>query len=727
MINLSFEKIYSTDRIKENCYIGLPFKKGELKNAFTVTVTDDKNNEYASQSKATAVWNDGSVKWLFTRFEADILANKDAEYLLHTDRCPSEFEGISFENDILDTGIIKVKLGIGSHLFDYIEYGDKKYERAINLPVLKDKKGNTYEPQIESWEIIESGKLTTILKCKGNHILNSNKVYAFEIKLTFNRNKSGFEVGYRIINTTDERLDIKSLVMTTEIENIGEVKATTGISNYRTRFTQSNGEEIFTYVDAEMLKFESNEHNPEVFYGTFFGDLSDNEIGITAAVYQAQQNFPKALRVSRNKMEIMLVPEGIGNVKMETGMAREQKVMYYFHTSDEDIQSINNKTIIYQMPDKPKVSSKVFENSGVFPDVFSDGYNYDVELFIMSKADEHSRAYGMMSWGDSPDMGYTAQGRGNGALVWTNNEYDFPHACALQYVRTGTRRFLDYVIVTAQHWMDVDVCHYSNNPLLMGGQYEHTWGHILGKHIACSHEWVEGLLDYYHFTGDIEAYNTAIGIGENILRLLETPMFQNVGEANARETGWALRSLTALYVETNDERWLEKCDWIVAHFEEWENKYGLWLAPYTDNTAIRVVFMISVAVGSLMRYYRIRPHEKIKGMILRAVKDLCDNARLENGLFYYKELPSLKRLGNNPLVLEALTIAYELSGDVEYIKAGLPTLKYVMSYKAAAGLSFSKRIEEESLIQGTIGTKGFAQLMIPVTVFYVAADRLGLL
>lgn len=726
MINLSFEKIYSTDRIKENCYIGLPFKKGELKNALTITITDDKNNEYASQSKATAFWDDGSVKWLFTRFEADISANKCAEYLLHTDRCPEEFKGINFADGILDTGSIKVKLGSGSYLFDYIEYKAKKYERAVNIPVLEDKRGNTYKSQIESWEVVESGKLTTILKCKGNHILNNNKVYAFEIKLTFNRNKSDFEIGYRLINTADERLDIKSIVMSTEIENKGEIKATTGISNYKTRFTQSNGEEIFTYVDAEMLKFESNEHNAEVFYGTFFGDLSNDEAGITAAVYQAQQNFPKAVRLFKNKMEIMLVPDGIGRVKMETGMAREQKVMYYFHTADEDIQSINNKTIIYQMPDKPCISPNVFKNSGVFPDVFADGYNYDIELFIMSKADEHSRAYGMMSWGDSPDMGYTAQGRGKGALVWTNNEYDFPHACALQYVRTGTRRFLDYVIVSAQHWMDVDVCHYSSNPLLMGGQYEHTWGHVLGKHIVCSHEWVEGLLDYYHFTGDIEAYNTAIGIGENILRLLETPMFQNVGEANARETGWALRSLTALYLETNDERWLEKCDWIVGHFEEWENKYGLWLAPYTDNTAIRVVFMISVAVGSLMRYYRVHPQEKIKGMILRAVKDLCDNARLENGLFYYKELPSLKRLGNNPLILEALTIAYELSGNIDYIKAGLPTLKYVMSYKAA-GPGFNKRAEEDSLIQGTMGTKSFAQLMIPVTVFYVTANRLGLL
>lgn len=722
MIDLYFEKIYSTDRIAENCSIGIPFKKGSLKDTSKVSVINDNNVEYPSFSRATAFWEDGSVKWLFTRFEADILANSDALYHLYTDRVPFEFDGITYVDNVVDTGSIRVRLALGNKLFQSVEYNGKILNDTVSLPVLSDKKGNCYTPLTESWEVVEASPLTLILKAKGRHFLNNSPVYAFDIKVIFNRNKSDIEIAYRLVNTTNEPLAINSLVLTSCL-NAG--CCTTGISNYKTRFTSSEGEEIFTYVDAEKLKFEANEHNSEVFYGTFFGDLSNDDIGLCATIYQAQQNFPKAIKVMEGNMQVMLVPEGIGSVTMEHGMAREQRVLLSYHKR-EDIQITNNRSIVYQMPDKPSVNPDVFKRANVYPDVFASGSNFNMELFIMSKADEHSRAFGMMSWGDSPDMGYTAQGRGNGALVWTNNEYDFPHACALQYARTGTRRFLDYVLVTARHWIDVDVCHYSDDPLIFEGQYEHSHSHILGNHIACSHQWVEGLLDYYHFTGDIDGYNTAIGIGNNILRLLDTPMFKNVGEANARETGWALRSLTALYIETNDDKWLSKCQWIVGHFKEWEDKYGHWLSPYTDNTAIRVVFMISVAVGSLMRYYRVRPSDDVKNMILRAVKDLCDNARLPNGLFYYKELPSLKRLGNNPLVLEALTIAYELSGDVEYIKAGLKTLDYVMSYKAA-GLSFSKRIEEDSLIQGNVGTKSFAQLMLPVTLFYVQAEKLGLL
>ena len=78
--------------------------------------------------------------------------------------------------------------------------------------------------------------------------------------------------------------------------------------------------------------------------------------------------------------------------------------------------------------------------------------------------------------------------------------------------------------------------------------------------MVCSHEWVEGVIDYYHFTGDERGLETAISIGDNILRLLDTPMYAKPGEANARETGWALRALVALYVETGDDKWLAK--WI---------------------------------------------------------------------------------------------------------------------------------------------------------------------
>ena len=232
-----------------------------------------------------------------------------------------------------------------------------------------------------------------------------------------------------------------------------------------------------------------------------------------------------------------------------------------------------------------------------------------------------------------------------------------------------------------------------------------------------SHEWVEGFLDYYHLTGDERGLETAIGIGENIMKLLDTPAYAVAGESNARETGWALRALTALYIEIGDEKYKAKCDRIVGYFEKWYDDYGCFAAPYTDNTLIHVGFMISVAVGSLMRYYRINKTDELKELIMLAVDDILDNCMLDCGLFYYKELPSLARLGNNTLLLEAMAAGYELTGDKRYLEAGLATMRRALMepHKYVGG---DKQIIGDALVVAGDSTKNFAQSFYPIAYYY---------
>ena len=506
------------------------------------------------------------------------------------------------------------------------------------------------------------------------------------------------------------------------------VRTCVGSSNYRTDFyLGQNGAAVSRVVDSKWLMHEANEHISEVFYGTFFADCTDGEGGVCATVFQAQQNYPKAVQADRNGLSVMLVPENVEKVVMQTGMSREQKFLLHFHDAEESLAEINNRSLIYQMPDRPYLSPETHRDSGVWQDVFVDRWDMDVERCLAGRADGHCRAYGMLNFGDSYDAGYTNQGRGGGNLVWSNNEYDYPHACALQYVRTGIRRFLDYNIASCSHWMDVDVCHYHPETHYIGGQWEHTGGHCIDGVMACSHEWVEGLLDYYHFTGDERGLETVLGIGGNVLYLLDTPMFLKAGETSARETGWALRTLTALYVETRDVKWLSKCNRILQDFRVWEGQYGSWLAPYTDNTVIRVGFMISVAVGSIMRYYREFPDPELKEMMLRAVDDLIENCYVEKwGVFYYKELPSLNRPGYNTLLLEALAIAYELSGNADYLKPGITTFQKTVT-EPVQGAGGAKKNVQDAVIVGNTSTKSFAQSMIPLAVYYRAASECGIL
>lgn len=724
-VKLHFEKIYSTEGRWEPCTAALPLKAGELTDAGSVRVFDENGSPVPTQARATAKYTDGSIRWLFVRFMANIPARTAVDYTLELKSDFEGFEKITADAHRANTGAISFRVSEEINtLFEEIRYDTLTFGADhISVPMLVDGEGREYTFKADEWQLLETGEVCAVLKGTGYHSYKGDKTYKGEIKLYCYKDKPWIELACRLINTTDNPLEIKSLEL--KHHKLYELnrRCATGISNYQTRYEISeDGSEVSCVIDDELLVYEANEHNAEVFYGTFFADCTDEESGLCATVYQAQQNFPKAVRADKNGLTVCLVPEGVGRVVMQSGMAREQRVLFDFHKPFEELSVLNDTSTRYQMPNKPAIDPSVFEASGIYEDIFTENKSVDMEMFLQAKADEHVRCYGMLNWGDSPDMGYTSQGRGGGELVWTNNEYDYSHACALLYARTGVRRFLDYLLVSGRHWLDVDICHYSKNPLHLNGQWEHTNGHCKNGKIECSHQWVEGLLDYYHFTGDKDAYDAAIEIGKNDLRLLDTPQFQNKGEINARETGWAMRTLVALYKETNDERWLDKCDFIVSHFEDWEKKYGLWLSPYTDNTEIRVVFMIAVAVGSLMRYYRVRPQEKVRTMILHAVDDLMDNARLDNGLFYYKELPSLKRFGNNPIILEALAIAYELTGEKRYLEAGVPTLKYLLA-RGVGGMGGNKRSVEDTVLTNGLGTKSFAQLMIPVTTYYTACTR----
>ena len=801
MINLHLDKLYNCTRQMEPMWVGFPLKKGRLMDVAQIKVADGTCC-LPSQSKVTSRYEDGSVRFAFTRFMGDLPANRAKDFSLYLDNEDMEADGItvkqgtdaatqlviSREQDgyTVDTGVIKAALrNYSGHIFDSLSYKGRMYTAGQFIgPVLCDELENRYEVDIDEWRVVEEGPVCVIFAATGCNRsgyggCEDGAHYRFELRITAYAGKPWIDISYRLFNTSETPLSIKSLVFAFKSDENGEldvslnnmesasmvdstgcgdmnialrpesgpvfktrgirdldaieklapadnVRTCVAASNYRTDFIIGrDGTEVNKAAYDKALLMEGNEHMSEVFYGTFFADRTDAEGGVCATIYQAQQNYPKAVKADRNGLYVMLVPEGFNRIVMQPGMAREQRFMLHFHDKEESLAKLDSRSLIYQMPDRPVIKAEVYRQSGAVTDVFADRMSPDIEILLIGKGDARARSFGMLNWGDTIDQNYTKQGRGGGEPVWVNNEYDFPHACALMYMRSGIRRYLDFCMVHASHWMDVDVCHYSSDPLRLGGQIEHTKGHVMNGVLVPSHQWVEGLLDYYHFTGDERGLETAIGIGENVLRLLDTPEYSKAGESNARETGWALRTLTALYIETADKRWKEKCEAIVGYFQGWYEEYGSFEAPYTDNTLIRVGFMISVAVGSLMRYYRIEPSERLKSLIMQAVDDLVDNARLECGLFFYKELPSLQRLGNNTLLLEAMATGYELTGDRKYLEAGMGTLRRTLR-EPTKYVGGDKQIIGDAMVWSGDSTKNFAQSLYPIAYFYKCIVEAGM-
>ena len=310
-----------------------------------------------------------------------------------------------------------------------------------------------------------------------------------------------------------------------------------------------------------------------------------------------------------------------------------------------------------------------------------------------------------------------------------NNEYDRPHACALYYALTGQRRVLDSALVSGRHWLDVDLCHYSPDPLIDGGLKIHTRYHVTGG-VTPSHEWTEGLLDLYFLTGRTEALDAARSVAENILRHLEQPSMRTPGATSVREGGWALRALVGMWIGTGEERWREASRRLVTMYLDWFDAYGALLAPYTSHSMPRVPFMISLTANSFARYLLIEPQgelaERVKQLIVDTVDDMLAHCLGPDGIAYYKELPSLRRTAPTYHLLEALTHAYRITGDETYLKVAN---RQFAAMSQDTGVALRPKVADDSgaVIDGEGGGRIFADKYTSLLLFAGAATPLGFL
>ena len=82
-MKIHFDKLYKDDRNGELCGIGLPFGKGEVTaKKFESICVMDGDIAAPSQAKITSKWDDGSVRYAFVRFLADLPGNKDKDFEL---------------------------------------------------------------------------------------------------------------------------------------------------------------------------------------------------------------------------------------------------------------------------------------------------------------------------------------------------------------------------------------------------------------------------------------------------------------------------------------------------------------------------------------------------------------------------------------------------------------------------------------------------------------------
>lgn len=764
---LHFEIVSRYKKEKEPSTTAVPFAKGELlpEQIQGLQITNHKRCVPA-QFKATACWPDGSVKWLLIHFLADLEMNKEEDYFVEDgDKggiCnESERINIVKENKsiVINTGVLKVKLAKpgDTYLFDEIQspWCTLKKEQ-IEGPVLENKGGDKYTVRIgeEGWEFIEKGSVKTVLRTKGKHWGRDGNWFDFSVLLTFWAGKTWMNLDYQFVNCEEDKNksfrkemvlnneqaglkydknypyeEIKSISVNLHLKgNEKEIRHSIYTSGFNFHSKKaSESEQLEEVITADKVVETPNEMFPEVLFSIFTGDWKNEKYGIAAGIYQAYQNFPKAIKSTGDGMVISLLPDIGTLLKVPQGVARTSRCYFYFHDPNLDDRALVDRAHQFEMMPVPVPEPQAYMSSEVFGKYVSDHYHFATERFLYRYVDSRAKGLGMLNFGDGPEWEYIKQGRSGGEIIWINNEYDMPHNFMIMLARTGDRRYFDYMKAAAEHWYDVDLCHYSGQPYKQGLLYTHSVDHISGQPVP-SHQWVEGFLDYYHMTGNPNGLEAAMSIGENLLKMMELPLYHTAAAVEPREIGWAMRTFMALYRETNQEKWLKACRPIVEVYISWAEELGTWTTPYPDNYMDRVPFMMHVGIAGLYQYYEICPEERIKDTVLCVINDMIEHCYIKRAdMFFSKQHPAVRFLNLNGMVLESLAIAYELTGNKGYIEKGLGMFSWITVENQPCIYDFSKYKQDEyTVIYNCLsGPKRCAQTLLPLLHYYRYAFEMG--
>ena len=763
---IHFETVSRFDRQNEPSTVGIPLAKGVLKEEQLPRLRlMDGGIACPAQFKVTGCWMDGSVKWLLCHFLCNLPANQPKDLYLELDgpaASPVQEACAQLEDGrlVIRSGALNVSL---------VKAGEKGVFHAVESqwrtlqadelygPELTDVNGNAFLPVIDgAWELVENGPVRVLARAKGRHFdHNSRAWFDFAVMITLWAGCPWLQMDYQILNCEkspdgaknvlelDNRqaglkysLDYPyeelrsmrfSVLPKTQKDKRGHALITTGF-NYTVRRGDEN-QPLSETITADTLVNSASEMFPEVLYSTFMGDWTDGEFAFAANLYQAHQNFPKAIDITPEGVTLHFYPETATPIRIPQGVARTTRMQLFFHDPAMEERVLVDRGLMLEMPPVPVADEAAYRDAGVFPDFLTERFHPAAERFLYRYVDSRAKGLGMLHFGDCPEWEYIKQGRSKGKIIWINNEYDMPHNFVVMLARTGDRRYFDYMKAAVEHWYDVDLCHFSEQPRRKGLLYTHSVDHISGQPVP-SHQWVEGFLDYYHLTGNPNGIESAMTIAENLLELMKLPLYQKTQTTEPREIGWAMRTFMAMYQETGDEKWLNACRPIVEVYVRWAQELGTWTTPYPDNFMDRVPFMIHVGVMGLFRYWEVTGEETVKNTLLSVIDDMIENCyvpRLDT--FFGKQSPSVRFLNLNGMVLETLAVAYRLTGERSYLEKGKGMYEWIAVENPPPVYDFSKYKEDEFTViyNCPAGPKRCAQTLLPFLHYYRLALEEGII
>ncbi len=321
---------------------------------------------------------------------------------------------------------------------------------------------------------------------------------------------------------------------------------------------------------------------------------------------------------------------------------------------------------------------------------------------------ETNRSYGFLNLGD-----WWGERRYN----WGNMEYDTPHADMVQFARTGDRRFFDEACNSATHNRDVDYAHYeprgrefyrtrSHRMFHTGGYEPRMTAEQMGLAYATDsgltnalsgHQWNRGNFDHYFMTGEQRSWDVALGLAEYMAGPGSVSF--TMGKGAERCVAWALYDLLSAYRVTWDPYYLNGARIMAEDVIRRQTPEGHWAIPagYSKVEPLPIggyAWCSGLLITWLHEYNQFAQDPRVDQTILSAAQWLARDEFMPDKKGFRScscdTFNDITRPGHSAWgVADAMAIAYELSGDENYLDLAQLTYAYYASTGGGMGKEYS--------------------------------------
>ena len=383
--------------------------------------------------------------------------------------------------------------------------------------------------------------------------------------------------------------------------------------------------------------------------------------GVSVAVEDFWQNYPKRIEVGDGRVEIGLAPEleddqydeyesltnrlflsmRDGRYSYVVGVQRRHTIMF-------DLGGGMTPAVDTLARTRPEVYAATAAAGpilaeGQIPQRYADYPAHaraGLERYLESR--EEYRAYGLMNYGD-----WFGERRHN----WGNNEYDTVLGLLGHFTMLGDAGFLREGSLMAEHVVDIDTRHHSPDPREVGSVYIHLVGHtggyfgddwrrmqqteLAGGFTAVDiqnwgHYWGEGVALHHWLRGDPHSREALLDTTHRIATgYLNGPV---LSWRNPRQQGWILKVPIAAYKVSGDPFHLLVARTLVDHILDRQDDSGGWAVLLHNASASpnrqsygSTNFPIGIVLSSLARYHEVTGEERVADAIVAGTRWLIED------------------------------------------------------------------------------------------------------